>query len=90
MVAKRPTHFRMKVDGVTLPGRVYREGEVVAIEDLDFNYRETLDTILASVAGAGNDWRLLETGVLNSKGEFVPKPEPGVAESDAADEPTEG
>lgn len=85
---KKPTHFRVKVDGVTLPGRVYRKGQVVAIEDLDFSYPETLDAILAAVEEAGNNWRLLETGVLDDEGEFVPTPEPEIVE--AADELTEG
>ena len=90
MAAKKPTHFRVKVDGVTLPGEVYRKGRVVAIEDLDFSHPETLDAILATVKEAGNNWRLLETGVLDGEGAFVPVPEPKDVEEDRADEVTEG
>lgn len=89
MATKKPTHLRCKVDGVSLRGRVYRKGDVVAIEDLDFTNPKTADHIVELCTESGNTYRPLETGMLDDSGNFVPVPEPEGVEEDAADELTE-
>jgi hypothetical protein len=78
---QKPTHFRIKLDAVSLPGGMHRQGEVVAIEDISFSNQDTLGAILTRVEETGNHYRPLEAGVLK-EGEFVPVPDPKSAEAD--------
>jgi hypothetical protein len=83
---QKPTHFRIKLDAVSLPGGLHKLGDVIAIEDISFSNGETLGAILAKVEETGNNYRPLEAGVLKD-GEFLPLPDPKGAE---ADKPTKG
>jgi hypothetical protein len=86
MAARKPTHLRCKMDGVSLPDGVHREDDVVAIEGLDFSNPATADHIVELCKESGNTYEPLETGVLDDDGNFVPVPEP---KSEEASEPAE-
>ncbi len=78
---QQPTHFRIKLDAVSLPGGIHKLGDVIAIEDIPFSNSETLRAILAKVEETANKYKPLEAGVLKD-GEFVPLPDPKGAEAD--------
>lgn len=88
MAIRNPTHFRARIDGATLAGVVHRPGDVIEIATLAFERDGTLDAILHAVAEAENDYRPLETGVLDAQGDFVVAPA-RKSEDAAADEPIE-
>ncbi len=79
---QKPTHFRIKLDAVSLPGGLHKRDDVVAIEDISFTNRDTLAAILAKVDETGNNYKPLETGVLKD-GEFEPLPDPKGAGADS-------
>ena len=86
---QKPTHFRIKLNAVSLPGGLHDEGQVVAIDTIPFSSEDTLEAILAKVEETGNTYGPLEAGVLDEGGAFVPVPEPERVGEDGADESTE-
>lgn len=71
--AAKYTHYRARVDSVSLAGQLLREDQVVEIAEIDAtNLPESyLPTIEKRIIDTGNTWKVLEAGTVKGD-EFVP------------------